>query len=178
MDKEKEIEKLDNELVVIFENVLYGVDDIHYCIDFDEITPIFDEQQIGNDTPAELLTRYLQTKGYGNVKQYKEETERLSTELSHREEDLIHADEKVFYREVNVALNEKEIKKQAVKEFAERLKTELQLKIEISNRCYEHENDEHNYYGMGLCLGGISGYAESRTLIDDLIKELYGEEEE
>lgn len=116
MDKEKEIEKLDNELVVIFENVLYGVDDSHYCIDFNEIAPIFDEQQIGNDTPAELLTRYLQTKGYGNVKQ-------------------------------------------AVKEFAETIKTNI------------HDNDFEQ-----LCQDGTASEKDVFYYIDNLFKELYGEE--
>ncbi len=52
---------------------------------------------------------------------------RLSTELAHREEDLIHADEKVFYRETVVKLDEDKIKKQAVKEFAEKLKEQMEL---------------------------------------------------
>ena len=38
------------------------------------------------------------------------------------EQDLVHADEKVFYRECNVTLRENEIKQQAIKQFAERLK--------------------------------------------------------
>lgn len=50
---------------------------------------------------------------------------RLSTELAHREEDLIHADEKVFYRETAVKLDEDKIKKQAIKEFAEKFKKEF-----------------------------------------------------
>lgn len=63
----------------------------------------------------------VERRGYGNIKQYQNEIERLETELAHREEDLIHADEKVFYRETAVKLDEDKIKKQAVKEFAEKI---------------------------------------------------------
>lgn len=38
------------------------------------------------------------------------------------EQDLVHADENVFYRECNVTLRENEIREQAIKQFVERLK--------------------------------------------------------
>lgn len=41
------------------------------------------------------------------------------------EQDLIHADENVFFRECNVALKENEIKANALKQFAERLKENI-----------------------------------------------------
>lgn len=41
------------------------------------------------------------------------------------EQDLIHADENVFYRECNVALREDKIKAEALKQFAERVKMEF-----------------------------------------------------
>jgi len=63
----------------------------------------------------------------GDIKELIAENERLRTELQHREEDLIHADERVFYREVAVKFDEDKIKQQAVKEFAEKLKNKITL---------------------------------------------------
>lgn len=68
------------------------------------------------------FAKILVNAGYGDVGEYEKEIERLSGELAHREEDLVHADEKIFYRECNVVLREKEIKEQAVKEFAKKLR--------------------------------------------------------
>lgn len=76
------------------------------------------------------MARQYADAGYGNVKQYQDEIDRLETELAHREEDLVHADEKVFYRKMAVKLEEDKIKKQAVKEFAKRIKMEFYYEFE------------------------------------------------
>lgn len=112
--------------------------------------------------------RYAVERGYGNVKQYQDEIDRLETELMHREEDLIHADEKVFYREQAVKLDKDKIKKQAVKEFAERLKKEI---IEGDGTCLDE-------YDIGKQDGYNSACEHHRQAIDDLITELYGAEEQ
>lgn len=59
-------------------------------------------------------------RGYGDISEYKAEIERLKAEndslnkkISELEQDLIHADENVFYRECDVKLAEDKIKKQA-----------------------------------------------------------------
>lgn len=78
---------------------------------------------------SDVVAEWLIDKGYGNIKEYQSEIERLQTELAHREEDLVHADENVFYRECKVALNEKDIKNKAVKEFAEKSKNALWDKV-------------------------------------------------
>lgn len=80
---------------------------------------------IRETTPAHIYATVLYNAGYGNVKEYQDEIDRLETELAHREQDLVHADEAVSYREAAVKLEEDKIKKQAVKEFAEKLKGKL-----------------------------------------------------
>lgn len=70
------------------------------------------------------------------AKEWKENLVAVITELYDRsnclnkrvmelEQDVIHADEKVFYREINVKLSEDKIKAEEVKEFAEALTTRL-----------------------------------------------------
>lgn len=103
--------------------------------------------------PHIRLARQYADAGYGNVKQYQDEIDRLETELAHREEDLVHADEKVFYRKMAVKLEEDKIKKQAVKEFAKRIKMEF-------------------YYEFEELIPSIMA-----NKIDDLITELYGADE-
>lgn len=93
----------------------------------------------------------LYNAGYGNVKEYQDEIDRLEMELAHREQDLVHADEAVSYRESAVRLAEDKIKKQAVKEFAEKLR----------------ERMEKNGYRSALHNG----------IIDDLYEELYVSDE-
>lgn len=134
MDKEKEIEYLAQKL---FENYkanyhIFGEcysrkcekDNIPHCGNFQQVA----EAVIDAD--------------YGNVKQYQNEIERLQIELAHREEDLVHADEKVFYREMAVRLDEDKIKDQAVKEFAEKLKNEIkEMKMEETSAYNEVYNE-------------------------------------
>lgn len=100
---------------------------------------------------SECIAHDLIMRCYGNVEQYQNEIDRLETELAHREEDLIHADEKVFYRETTVKLDEDKIKKQAVREFAEKLKEKMELN--------GYRSPLHN------------------RIIDNLITELYGVDE-
>lgn len=108
MDREKEIEEMAKAMCMSFEpRMQYNKTLCNAC-----------ETYKRNCCKAKLLINA----GYGNVKEYQAEIERLRAELAHREEDLVHADEKVFYRECEVALNEEKIKKQAVKEFAEKIK--------------------------------------------------------
>lgn len=68
----------------------------------------------------ELCADELIKRGYGDISEYKAEIERLKAEndslnkkISELEQDLIHADENVFYRECDVKLAEDKIKKQA-----------------------------------------------------------------
>lgn len=67
-----------------------------------------------------IIARDIIDAGYGDVSEYKAEIERLKAEndslnkkISELEQDLIHADENVFYRECAVNLDEDKIKKQA-----------------------------------------------------------------
>lgn len=50
------------------------------------------------------------------------ENERLNKKIAELEQDLIHADENVFYREMEVRLDKDKIKAKAVKDFVEKLK--------------------------------------------------------
>lgn len=75
------------------------------------------------DVPYEKINEIavvLGEEGYGDISEYKAEIERLKAEndslnkkISELEQDLIHADENVFYRECDVKLAEDKIKKQA-----------------------------------------------------------------
>lgn len=49
----------------------------------------------------------------------------LNKRVMELEQEVIHADEKVFYREINVKLSEDKIKAEAVKKFAEELTERL-----------------------------------------------------
>ncbi len=75
MDKEKQIE-LDDKLVMAIEEVSYNLDD-KFCIGTAEI----EDNEVETEdclTNAQLLALYLQSKGYGNVKQaVKEFAEKL-----------------------------------------------------------------------------------------------------
>lgn len=57
----------------------------------------------------------------------------LNKRVMELEQEVIHADEKVFYREINVKLSEDKIKAEAVKAFAEKLKE----KSYVNNYCRE-----------------------------------------
>lgn len=121
----------------------------------------------GEHNDENMLAQDILDAGYGDVKQYQDEIARLQTELMHREEDLVHADEKVFYREMAVKLDEDKIKKQAVKEFAERVKREF---IE-GDGTYLDEYDE------GFTAGYNTSCKEHKAVIDTIITELYGADE-
>lgn len=95
----------------------------------------------------------------GNIKDYQAEIDRLSTELAHREEDLIHADENVFYRECNAKLHEDEIKKQAVKEFMENLNTYIRKEL----LRWRNESEER-YYGQQDILKLINQFQKEQSL--------------
>ena len=55
------------------------------------------------------------------VAAYKAEIERLNKKIAELEQDLIHADENVFYREMEVRLDKDKIKAQAIKDFTHKL---------------------------------------------------------
>ena len=115
---------------------------------------------LNSGMPSRLtyIAEALYNAGYGNVKEYQDEIDRLQTELAHREQDLVHADEAVSYRESAVRLVEDKIKKQAVKEFAEKFHEKCRL--ELKNLVWE--------YGEGA--------NDVLDIFDNLITELYGEE--
>lgn len=78
----------------------------------------------------ELCADELIKRGYGDVSEYKAEIEQLKAEndslnkkISELEQDLIHADENVFYRECDVKLAEDKIKKQAQIDVLNKVKT-------------------------------------------------------
>lgn len=83
-----------------------------------------------NELESELEKEQINNLNCDTELQYKEkriaELEKENDEKYKRimelEQDLVHADEKVFYRECNVTLKENEIKQQAIKQFAEKLK--------------------------------------------------------
>lgn len=85
----------------------------------------------------------------------------LEMELSHRKEDLVHADEKVQQREYDVVLRENAIKQQAVREFVEKLKG------------YAY----HYVYSYALYSEGKNKVKEvvDISIIDELVREVTGE---
>lgn len=161
MDKEKEVKDLAQKL---FEN---SKSQYHICGECSSLKCQKDNKPLcGNfHRVAEAVIGI----GYGNVKQYQEEIARLETELMHREEDLVHADEKVFYREVAVKLEEDKIKKQAVKEFAEKLKKKIKS---ISDIGFTGKTEKQLYQRRGM----EEGLKMAIEIVDDLILKLYGEE--
>lgn len=98
------------------------------------------------------------------------EISRLNTELAHREEDLVHADEKVFYREIAVKLDEDKIKKQAVKEFAGKMKAEINSLLSVE---FIGKTRKQVYQRKGM----DEGLQTANEILDDLITELYGADE-
>ena len=105
--------------------------------DFDLVYKLYFEQK---DRIAELEK--------GNEEKYKR--------IMELEQDLVYADENVFFRECNVALNEKEIKAEALKQFAERLK--------------EYIEHHHGNYGD-------LSYSECVHIIDETLKEFIDEQD-
>lgn len=59
------------------------------------------------------------------IAELEKENDEKHKRIMELEQDLIHADENVFYRECNVALREDKIKAEALKQFAERLKEKM-----------------------------------------------------
>lgn len=59
------------------------------------------------------------------INELESENEKKHKRIMELEQDLIHADEDVFFRECNVALREDKIKSEALKQFAERVKMEF-----------------------------------------------------
>lgn len=107
------------------------------------------------------IAEILFDKSYGDVSEYKAKIERLKAEndslnkkISELEQDLIHADENVFYRECDVKLAEDKIKKQAQIDVLNKLKRIMtayswQIDIndvqkEINKLIKEVENDEED----------------------------------
>lgn len=110
------------------------------------------------DRLAELEDK-IESGELGDIKELSAENERLRTELQHREEDLIHADEKVFYRETAVKLDEDKIKQQAVKEFVEK------LKINITKRLKDN-------IGMKFSQSTVQSFHDkAQRAVDELVKE-------
>ncbi len=95
-----------NELESENERFIQSCKNCHYIKDL----------ELANRHTSELKDRIAELEKE-NDQQYKR--------IMELEQDLVHADENVFYRECNVALNEKEIKEQALKQFAERLKEQV-----------------------------------------------------
>jgi predicted RNase H-like nuclease (RuvC/YqgF family) len=62
------------------------------------------------------------------INELEKENDEQYKRIMELEQDLVHADEKVFYRECNVTLRENEIKQQAIKQFAERLKEKMSVR--------------------------------------------------
>lgn len=126
------------------------------------------------------MAKCLVNEGYGNVKQYQDEIECLKMELMHREEDLAHADEKVFYREMAVRLEEDKIKRQVVKEFCENKVeplieelVELLFNDDKSNCMVQDCNKSDDIpCGSSICIGNNKEVWKKK--LDDLITELYG----
>lgn len=73
------------------------------------------------------------------INKLESENEEQYKRIMELEQDLVHADENVFYRECNVTLRENEIKEQALKQFAERLKEKIKnfCGTEYENAYYE-----------------------------------------
>lgn len=140
MDKEKEIEEM---TAKIAENSYCRRGTCNNCSHHDFCD---------NFQKYEDVCRLLVEEGYGNIKQYQDEINNLQddvsllqTKLSHLEEDFINTDEKLFYHEINAALNEKEIKMQAVREFAEemrKLSPAIWSDIELEKDIYTYYKQE------------------------------------
>ncbi len=62
------------------------------------------------------------------INELESENEEKYKRIMELEQDLIHADENVFFRECNVTLKENEIKAETLKQFAERLKEDFTKK--------------------------------------------------
>ena len=87
------------------------------------------------------------------INELESENEEQYKRIMELEQDLVHADENVFFRECNVTLRENEIKEQALNKFAKKLKEKV------------HKRDYvQGYAEIGLC-----------EEIDETLKEFLGE---
>lgn len=113
---------------------------------------------------ADILT-YINELESVNDEQYKR--------IMELEQDLIHADEKVFYRECNVALRENEIKEQAIKQFAEKVKDSLE-EYRLENEYFTKDEPNGNLWQMNASVFCID-VTQDGGLIDQLAKECLNE---
>ena len=72
--------------------------------------------------------------GYRKSDEYEADIEYLTRRIAELEQDLVHADENVFFREQNVVLYEEKIKSEVRKETAKEI---LQC---LYDKCYEIQN--------------------------------------
>ena len=84
------------------------------AIDFDADCITLDGNNC--DHMAEQIAESIYAAGYRKVDEYEAEIERLNRRIAELEQDLVHADENVFYREQNVKLCEEKLKSEARKE--------------------------------------------------------------
>lgn len=89
------------------------------------------------------------------------------------EQDLVHADEKVFYRESNITLRENEIKQQAIKQFAERLKEKLE-EYRLENEYFTEHEPNGNLWQMNSSVFCIE-VTQDGGLVDETLKEFINE---
>lgn len=100
---------------------------INDCYEVDSF--IAAEGSEGGYIDTEEAANALIKAGYGNISEYKTEIEKLQAEndklnkkIAELEQDIIHADEKVFRREIDVKLSEDKLKKQGAEEFSNIIK--------------------------------------------------------
>lgn len=134
-----------------------------------------------NELESELEKEQINNLNCDTELQYKEkriaELEKENDEKYKRimelEQDLVHADEKVFYRECNVAFKENEIKQQAIKQFVERLKDSLE-EYRLENEYFTENEPNGNLWQMNASVFCIE-VTQDGGLIDQLAKECLNE---
>ena len=134
-----------------------------------------------NELESELEKEQINNLNCDTELQYKEkriaELEKENDEKYKRimelEQDLVHADEKVFYRECNVALKENEIKQQAIKQFAEKVKDSLE-EYRLENEYFTEHEPNGNLWQMNSSVFCIE-VTQDGGLIDQLAKECLNE---
>lgn len=106
-----------------------------------DILTLINELESENDTLHTNLCEWRKENAElkDRIAELEKENDEKYKRIMELEEDLVHADENVFYRECNVALNEKEIKAEALKQFAERL---IEKKVKLGDRFNIYDIDE------------------------------------
>lgn len=119
---------------------------------FGDKSMCYSDNNFAECTKIKSVVDKIYNAGYRKVDEYEAEIERLNRRIAELEQDLVHADENVFYREQNVKLCEEKLKSEARNEDEETKKLEngiIEIFIEM---CGDEPPCNFNDYGDYMIL--------------------------